>query len=306
MTLHQCHTVCREKDNCNWYSHGENICLIFETCTAINSQRTNYTTQHSTCPQLKDDHAGSYEERYKSHLESSSSQWVQYITKEVPGDVTRIDCGLYCEEYEPCDFFLQNDNCYLGTFQTNVSESGFTLEEQIRRITVYTVHKATHELTIAKEQFQAPVQYPYDLIKVFAYNAFDLSVLEHCPIFCLLQPRCHFYFTVEGQSVNCVIGLFAPTPSRSRIDMNLTQDVALVPIKGIDPANLLADGMGRGRTFGSCTGAGFHHVNGTDWKLRFNLRYNNGMNCYFVIYNYPLNAKLRMTVNRFNVSHYHN
>ena len=162
---------------------------------------------------------------------------------------------------------------------------------------------------IAKEQFQTPVPYPYDLIKSFVFSSFELSHVEHCPIFCLLQHNpgggCHFYFTVEGQTKNCFIGLFLSSRGRSSQSvLNITGDISLVPKIGIDVGDQLTKGMGRGRSFGSCSGSGFHHVNDSNWTLDFNLRYSNSMNCWIVIYNYPLKAKLRMTVDSFNVSHY--
>ena len=53
ITKHRCHTKCREDDMCNWYSYGNNVCLVFHACTEIDSTFSNYTTQHSTCPECK-------------------------------------------------------------------------------------------------------------------------------------------------------------------------------------------------------------------------------------------------------------
>ena len=244
----------------------------------------------------------SYIQRYKNKIDSPSMQWLQYITKEVMGDKEHIDCGLYCQEYEDCDFFIQNENCYLGTFSKNISEP-IAVEDSRMIGEVYVVHKDNRDLAVAKQSYQEPVQYPYDLIKQFVHTAMELSYIEHCPIFCLLKHdpsgECEFYFTQEGQTQNCFLGFFRST--RSRISLNTTSDVSMVPRKGFDVGDKIAYSMGRGRTFGACTGAGFHHVTSTNWTLDFNLRYSNHMNCWIVIYNYPLKAKLRMTVDSFSV-----
>ena len=184
------------------------------------------------------------------------------------------------------------------------------LKHEFNGLNEYFPLISDHDLLIAKEQFQNPVPYPYDLIKSFVFISYELSHVEHCPIFCLLQygppgGGCHFYFTLEGQSKNCFIGyLSSSRSSRTQLLMNITGDVNLVPKIGIDVGEQLAAGMGRGRSFGSCSGSGFHNVNNSSWTLDFNLRYSNSMNCWIVIYNYPLKAKLRMTVDNFNVSHY--
>ena len=150
MTLHQCHTICRETDNCNWYSYGDKICLIFDTCTSINDANTHYITQHSTCPQLEGSKS-TYEERYKTHIETSSTTFAQYLMKEVPGDESHIDCGLYCEEFDSCDFFIQDDNCYLGTFATNLTDQAVVLEERIRG-QIYTVFKSGETFRVIFKQ----------------------------------------------------------------------------------------------------------------------------------------------------------
>ena len=232
---------------------------------------------------------------------SPSMQWLQYISKQVMGDKEHIDCGLYCQELEDCDFFIQNENCYLGTFSKNISEP-ITVEDRMIG-EVYVVYKENRDMIVAKQSYQEPVQYPYDLIKQFVHTAMELSHVEHCPIFCLLQHdpsgACDFYFTIEGQTQNCFIGYFRG--SRSRILLNSTSDVLLYPRKGLDVGDTITTSMARGRTFGTCEGAGFHHVTSTNWTLNFNLRYTNHMNCWFVIYNYPMKVKLRMTVDNYSV-----
>ena len=51
ITKHQCHLTCQQNDACNWYSFGENVCIMFSTCINVDVSRNNFTTQHSTCPE---------------------------------------------------------------------------------------------------------------------------------------------------------------------------------------------------------------------------------------------------------------
>ena len=92
-----------------------------------------------------------YEERYKTHIETSSTTFAQYLMKEVPGDESHIDCGLYCEEFDSCDFFIQDDNCYLGTFATNLTDQAVVLEERIRG-QIYTVFKSGETFRVIFKQ----------------------------------------------------------------------------------------------------------------------------------------------------------
>ena len=52
----------------------------------------------------------------------SRSYWAPYIVKKVTttigDDDEALDCGLYCEEFNNCDFFVHSDSdCYMGTFR---------------------------------------------------------------------------------------------------------------------------------------------------------------------------------------------
>ena len=51
ITKHQCHLTCEENDLCNWYSFGENVCIMFSTCINVDVSQNNFTTQHSSCPE---------------------------------------------------------------------------------------------------------------------------------------------------------------------------------------------------------------------------------------------------------------
>ena len=90
-----------------------------------------------------------YEERYKDHIDASSSRdWIQYISKKVLGTKEDIDCGLYCEEFDECDFFIQYSNCYLGTFQKNVTEP-VVVASRVRG-EFYPVYKEGIKITLLK------------------------------------------------------------------------------------------------------------------------------------------------------------
>ena len=63
-----------------------------------------------------------YRKRYESIDSPSRSYWAPYIVKKVTttigDDDEALDCGLYCEEFNNCDFFVHSDSdCYMGTFR---------------------------------------------------------------------------------------------------------------------------------------------------------------------------------------------
>ena len=35
----------------NWYSIGENLCIMYRSCLKIDTMQSNFTTQHVTCPE---------------------------------------------------------------------------------------------------------------------------------------------------------------------------------------------------------------------------------------------------------------
>ena len=128
MTKNQCHLTCQQNDECNWYSFGGNVCIMFSTCINVDVSQTNFTTQHSSCPELIGNDKGSYADRY-DHIMANG--WSPFILKmiKVKDKDKNIDCGLYCEEYRLCDFFVHSPtapgtpyrrSCFLGTFRQRI------------------------------------------------------------------------------------------------------------------------------------------------------------------------------------------
>ena len=51
VTNHECHEKCGNDINCNWYSIGDNLCIMYRSCLKIDTIQSNFTTQHVTCPE---------------------------------------------------------------------------------------------------------------------------------------------------------------------------------------------------------------------------------------------------------------
>ena len=63
-----------------------------------------------------------YRKRYDSVDCPYREKWAPYIVKKVTtsigDDDKALDCGLHCEEFNICDFFVHSDSyCYMGTFR---------------------------------------------------------------------------------------------------------------------------------------------------------------------------------------------
>ena len=60
-----------------------------------------------------------YEIRYDYTYEGDKDYWAPYIIKQIAKD-REIDCGLYCEHYSICDFFVHTlkSACMMGSFQS--------------------------------------------------------------------------------------------------------------------------------------------------------------------------------------------
>ena len=87
-----------------------------------------------------------YPERYDHIL---ANVWLPFISKTIR-DIPNIDCGLYCEEYSWCDFFVHNYHsrsqpCYLGTFRQVVNHTDH-LETRLAGMT-YFVDKSKSYFT---------------------------------------------------------------------------------------------------------------------------------------------------------------
>ena len=125
MTKNQCHLTCQQNDECNWYSFGGNVCIMFNTCINVDVSLTNFTTQHSSCPELMGNEKGSYADRYDHIMANGWSPFILKTIKDKDGTLD-IDCGLYCEEYRLCDFFVHSPttykrSCFLGTFRQRIA-----------------------------------------------------------------------------------------------------------------------------------------------------------------------------------------
>ena len=59
-----------------------------------------------------------YQFSYRYSGDTAKTHWTSYIVKKFPRN-DEFDCGLHCEEYSICDFFVHEhrEPCYLGTFQ---------------------------------------------------------------------------------------------------------------------------------------------------------------------------------------------
>ena len=102
-----------------------------------------------------------YESRYDDVFQFSwrysgdtaETYWTSYIVERFPSDDRRrlfgddeLDCGLHCEEYSICDFFVHEHHrpCYLGTFQ-KLEKNGTYLSSisgKDRYRTFYLVYKS--------------------------------------------------------------------------------------------------------------------------------------------------------------------
>ena len=56
--------------------------------------------------------------RYDYTYEGDKDYWAPYIIKQIAKD-KEVDCGLYCEQYNICDFFVhtRDSACMMGSFQ---------------------------------------------------------------------------------------------------------------------------------------------------------------------------------------------
>ena len=136
ISSHQCHAHCEQDPDCNWYSFGENVCILFSTCVTVDVSLASFTTQHSTCPELAlVDEMKSYTEKYDTIridlIRQDTATWKKYLFKTITrtheDPRLNTECGLYCEEAKLCDFFAQrvpvSRHCYLGTFRQHLTHS---------------------------------------------------------------------------------------------------------------------------------------------------------------------------------------
>ena len=83
------------------------------------------------------------DERYVAIM---SRSWKNWIVKTI--DANPIECGLYCEEYPNCDFYVDfTHNCFIGSFRENSSngeENGQGHQSQ----KVYGVFKSKNFLCV--------------------------------------------------------------------------------------------------------------------------------------------------------------
>ena len=246
-------------------------------------------------------------DKYKDVVRSSLEKWKSYIMKKVIGDVNHVDCGLYCEEYEPCDFFTQtNQNCYLGTFRNNdTQEVVFQRSESYNNFVYLMPKKLSYSKVQAKyEDFELPV--PIAMIgKNFVYSSRNLSHFELCPIVCLFEERCGFYLSLETQETNCYLGNFQSQRSRENSLLTSANQPFTFQIKkgmGI-PMTAIKNAFDEGRNYGHCRGAGVHLFGGIghNGQVNFYLDYADNYDCTFVLWKFSDDMKLRMTISNFQV-----
>ena len=245
-------------------------------------------------------------DKYKDVVRSSLEKWKSYIMKKVIGDVNHVDCGLYCEEYEPCDFFTQtNQNCYLGTFRNNDTQGVvFQGSESYNNFVYLMPKKLSYSKVQAKyENFQLHV--PISMIgKNFVYSARNLSHFELCPVVCLFGESCDFWISLETQETNCFLGNFRnPRLSENSLLTSVNRPFTFQIKKGINPMTAIKNAFDQGRNYGPCHGAGVHLFGGIGQvnQVNFNLDYGNNYDCTFVIWNFSDDVKFRLTISRFEV-----
>ena len=68
----------------------------------------------------KKEYSGRYDYYFDilKYYEDDERFWVDFVVKKIAAN-EETDCGLYCEEYNICDFFVHSGSspCYLGTFR---------------------------------------------------------------------------------------------------------------------------------------------------------------------------------------------
>ena len=160
---------CYDEPLCNWYSFGENLCMLFQTCTEIDETKSNFTTQLYKCPQSKfterlvkaKDYTKlsfpvqfdkqNYSIRYPDHF--IGEDWESYIERKV--DHIDKDCGLDCEESATCDFFVLGekerdvDVCFFGTFRKRAKGLKYGSTSKYR-IEIYPVFKGTQSMYVVQ------------------------------------------------------------------------------------------------------------------------------------------------------------
>ena len=234
---------------------------------------------------------------------SPLEKWKSYIIKKVIGDVNHVDCGLYCEEYEPCDFFAQTShNCYLGTFRNNDTHEVVFSDSDNNY--VYLMPKQLSYTMVQSKYEDFELDVPIAMIgKNFVYSSRNLSHFELCPVVCLIEERCGFYVALETQGTNCYLGNFQSHERReSSLLTSANRPFTFQIKKGTeDPMIAIKNSFGQqGRHFGPCRGTGIH-LFGQVNEVNFYLDYADNYDCTFVIWKWSDDVKLRLTISSFIV-----
>ena len=119
---------------------------MFSTCINVDISLSNFTTQHSSCPELMGNDKGSYADRYDHIMANGWSPFILKTIKDKDGTLD-IDCGLYCEEYRLCDFFVHSPttykrSCFLGTFRQRIGNYSDYVGESPSKANTYFVDKS--------------------------------------------------------------------------------------------------------------------------------------------------------------------